>query len=512
MQKMKIIILLLAICHPFYLIPVFSQSYDLIINKGERNHRLEVIEEDGLDFFSIQDFARLLNFHVEHDAPSKKITLQIGKHLASFTPLNPFITIDTSVFQLPSDTRYLNSDIYVPIKFFVNMSNAFSGFDMQSDLDNRRINIFIDNALGEESTIQYIAFEEKINGTLIRIGTTRKFENADITARLRYDWVYVDIFGGKIDSMKLANTRTDGIVSEIVPIQLSENMAQISFKLTQPISDLKSSLNPGKNEILVSLRLENELIGSVLEGLEKERKKWQIDKIMIDPGHGGKDPGAIGPKGLYEKDVVLKIALRLRELLESRLGVKVFMTRDDDSFIPLAERTAMANRLGAKLFISIHANASESRWLNGTSTYILGPAKTPEAIEVAKRENSVIRLEDSQEQYRNLDSEQLILSSIAQSEFTRESEELAACIQAEVCKRTQLTDRGVRQAGYYVLIGASMPNILFETAFISNRKEEKMLKSSGFQNKVAEALFLSIKAFKAKYEQVDEQAEYGQSF
>lgn len=486
-----------------------SQNYRVVINHGEKKYRLRVINEDGLDFFSIQEFAKLLDLRTYYSEKTRKTILYIGTHEVKFTALNPYVLIDKKIRQLPTDTRYLNADIYIPLKFFVWLSKEFKCIKLRLDERNRQLDILIDKSVNHDYNINGLAIENKINGTLIRIATTKDFKDTDISTRLRYNWVYVDIYGGKIDSLSLINSIPRGIISQIIPLQLTENLAQLSFKVEQSIGNVKAYVNRSKNEILV--KLENELTDNLLQELEKERQKWQIDKIMIDPGHGGKDPGAIGPHGVYEKYVVLKIALHLRKLLKDNLDVEVFMTREDDTFVPLAQRTAMANRLGAKLFISIHANANRNRWVNGASTYILGPAETQEAIEVAQRENSVIRLEDSQEPYRNLDSEQFILSSIAQSEFTRESEELAALLQTEVHKRTKLADRGVNQAGYYVLIGTSMPNILFETAFISNKKEEKLLNSGRFQKKIAEAIYHCIKKFKAKYEQIGQTLDYGQS-
>jgi len=494
-----------------YLVPITvnSQDYRVVINHSEKSYWLKVIDEDGLDFFSIQEFAELLNLRTYYSEKTKKTILYIGNQEVTFSALNPYVLIGSKTRQLPTDTRYLSNDIFIPLKFFVQLSEDFNGLQLDLDEINHQLDISIDGSRHRDFNIHGLSIQDKINGTLIRVATTKDFKDSDISTRLRHDWVYVDIYGGKVDSLSLSHSIPIGIVSEIIPLQLTENLAQLSFKVNHSIGNVKAYVNHGKNEILV--KLENELTENILKELERERQKWQIDKIMIDPGHGGKDPGAIGPRGVYEKDVVLGIALYLRELLKDNLNVEVFMTRERDTFVPLAERTAMANRLGAKLFISIHANSNLNRRVNGTSTYILGLAQSQEAIDVAQRENSVIRLEDSQELYRNLDSEQFILSSIAQSQFNRESEELAALLQAEVHKKTKLADRGVRQAGYYVLIGASMPNVLFETAFISNRKEEKFLNSPEFQQKIAEGIYQSIKKFKLKYEQIGQILDYGQN-
>jgi len=201
-----------------------------------------------------------------------------------------------------------------------------------------------------------------------------------------------------------------------------------------------------------------------------------------------------------EKDVTLEIARRLKRLIERRLKLRVVMTRNEDRFIPLKERTSLANREGGKVFVSIHANSNPSKHVDGFTTYFLGPAKTEEALEVARRENEAIQYEDETSGYADLSDENFILVAMAQNAFNKESQDLAATVQEELDRAVPLTNRGVKQAGYYVLIGASMPNILVETAFISNPNEERLLKSGTFQEKIAEALCESLRRFKAKYE------------
>jgi len=233
----------------------------------------------------------------------------------------------------------------------------------------------------------------------------------------------------------------------------------------------------------------------VEEELREAKRSWRIDKIIIDPGHGGKDPGAVGRKKTREKDIALDIGLRLRKALRERSRAEVLMTRDDDTFIPLGERTRIANRSGGKLFVSIHCNSSRNRRAHGLETYFLSPARTERAMKVALKENSVIQYEESRDQYKDLTEENFILLAMAQAQFVKESEQLAALVQKEVHKRTRLIDRGVDQAGFYVLIGASMPAILIETAFISNPNEEGQLRSKAFRQKLADGICDAILEF-----------------
>ena len=235
---------------------------------------------------------------------------------------------------------------------------------------------------------------------------------------------------------------------------------------------------------------------------EKEKKKWNLDVIVIDPGHGGKDAGAISINGYKEKDLVLKIAHNLKDLINENMpGTKVVMTRDDDTFIELYQRGQIANQNSGKLFISIHLNSMPHKPSpsNGFESYILRPGRTDDAIRVANRENDVVKLEKSQSRYSNLTEEQMIISTMAQNSFIKLSERFASMLQSEVSKTTPLEDRGVNQAGFFVLVGASMPSVLFEGAFLSNPKDEKFISSSTGQQKIAHGMFNAIRKYAKHY-------------
>lgn len=234
---------------------------------------------------------------------------------------------------------------------------------------------------------------------------------------------------------------------------------------------------------------------------KKEEKEYvKIERIVIDPGHGGKDPGAVGPSGLLEKDVNLDVSKVLKMLLEKEL--EVIMTREDDSFVPLSERARIANEASADLFISIHCNAAPRRKRNsgGVETYFLSVAKTDEARAVEARENASLRFEFDEENGYNFDDVSLILWDLAQNEFLEESENLAESVQKGLAKSLPIEDRGINQAGFYVLNGVYMPSILIECAFISNKKEERLLKSKSFQKKLAEGIFKGITTFVREHE------------
>ena len=215
----------------------------------------------------------------------------------------------------------------------------------------------------------------------------------------------------------------------------------------------------------------------------------KIGKIVIDPGHGGHDTGTIGPNGLEEKDLVLEVGRRLGKLLEGRLGAEVVYTRKDDTFIPLETRTAIANQQRADLFISIHANSSEDSAARGVETYYLNFTSSPEALEVAARENAVSE--------KSIYELQDLVKKIALKEKIEESREFAGDVQESLhsglaAKSPAIRNRGVKKAPFIVLIGANMPSILAEISFVSNPTDEHRLETSEYRQRIAESLYRGI--------------------
>jgi N-acetylmuramoyl-L-alanine amidase len=226
-----------------------------------------------------------------------------------------------------------------------------------------------------------------------------------------------------------------------------------------------------------------------------EKKKWELDVIVVDPGHGGEDAGALSINGYKEKDIALAIAKKVRDQLkESMPSTRVIMTRTDDTFIELYRRGHIANQYKGKLFISIHCNSMPTKPhpANGCESYILRPGRNSEAVRVAEKENGSIKLEKEQSSYEDLNEEKLIVATMAQAAFVRFSERFSALLQKNVAKNTKMYNRGVNQAGFIVLVGASMPNVLFETGFLSNSADEKILISDAGQNNIAEGIVKAI--------------------
>jgi len=227
----------------------------------------------------------------------------------------------------------------------------------------------------------------------------------------------------------------------------------------------------------------------------------RIRTIVLDAGHGGRDPGAVGLNRTREKDIALLVAKKLGAYINEFLpDVKVVFTREDDTFIDLYERGRIANRAQGDLFVSIHTNAATNRQAYGAEVFFLGVAKTEEALEVMKRENSVIRLEDPSSRSRELTDEELIEYELTNIGYMSSSQRLAELLDKQFAERAGRRTRGVKQAGFIVLFQASMPSILVELGFISNPTEERYLASESGQSILASAMFRAIRDYKEQIE------------
>jgi len=229
-----------------------------------------------------------------------------------------------------------------------------------------------------------------------------------------------------------------------------------------------------------------------------------VTTIVLDPGHGGKDPGAVGKKlKAQEKVINLAIALKLKHMLETELGINVLLTRSDDRFVSLQDRTRFANENKADLFVSLHTNASKSTQSKGLETYYLSTAQTSDARAAEALENEVVeRYEGGSAAKSKYDDLDFILSDLSQTEHLESSNSMAINVQQNLIAGTQGCDRGVKQANYKDLSGAIMHSILVEMGFISNAEEEQLLMNEEYQERVARTIFEGIKRFKFRYDRI----------
>ena len=232
--------------------------------------------------------------------------------------------------------------------------------------------------------------------------------------------------------------------------------------------------------------------------IPKEKEISKTAKVIVlDAGHGGHDPGAVGPHGTKEKDVNLAIVLQLEKVFRKDKDYKVILTRDDDTFIPLVERANIANKNKADLFISVHCNANLNRNASGFEVYFLSEhASDNEAISTETLENSVVALEDKSDEKKTV--LQNMLWSMVVNEYINESSELSSFIAAEASGRLKVPNRGLKQANFYVLRGTQMPSVLVETSYISNYTEESKLNTSSFQKSAADSIYEGVKKYYAR--------------
>lgn len=284
----------------------------------------------------------------------------------------------------------------------------------------------------------------------------------------------------------------DGILKTVRAGQYNQETVRLVLDLEE-IKDYSSFFLDGPTRLVI------DVYGDSRESKSLDRSSL-ITKIVLDPGHGGHDPGAVGPNGVYEKDIVLDIALRVKKLFQENKSIMVFLTRETDVFVPLEERTAFANSKNADLFISIHANASTNRIARGIETYMLNWTDDEEAIRVAARENaiSVKRMKEHTNRYRN--DVDKILVDLMRENNRDESVKLANYVQRSLIStlgdnHSSINDLGVKSALFYVLLGAKMPAILAEVSFISNPIEEKLLSKESYRDYIAKAIVKGIESY-----------------
>ena len=356
--------------------------------------------------------------------------------------------------------------------------------------NSQTIKFFENNVLlGEIKTIQNNQFFS-VND-LAKITNSKKFINDQTEKIIFY-----------VDNKKIK------VTNDIAFILIEDSLYQLSSKVIKDKNDyylpidsffnIINNLSKDFSATLTSQRISFStkkitVTPNKKVDLSNEKQKWEFKTIVIDAGHGGKDPGAVGYRGTKEKDIALDVAKRLEKKLSKNLNVKIVMTRDEDIFLRLSERTKIANENNGSLFISIHTNAAEDRRASGFETFLIGPNKNEAAVRVAARENAVLELEGISGQ--KLTNEDLIKATIAQSAFASKSEQFASMVQGEIKKRVQSKDRGVKQAGFYVLMGASMPNVLVELGFISNPSEEKKLRSPQYRDQLATAIYRAVEQY-----------------
>jgi N-acetylmuramoyl-L-alanine amidase len=293
---------------------------------------------------------------------------------------------------------------------------------------------------------------------------------------IRAESKVIEIKDGFVDEVRVESTGTDAIVRVVFEGTAGSVRAT---SLADPFRIVFDFTRP-----------------TVAKPREQREAVAPLRVIVLDAGHGGHDSGAVGPGGLMEKDLVLDVTRRVAKLVEAKLDVRVILSRDADHFVTLRDRTSFANRERADLFVSIHANAHPEVASEGVETYFLSSEATDSAArQVAALENSAGQPERASHRGR-AEIVKTILWDLAQSEFQFESSRLAETVQDSMTQALRIPNRGVKQAGFYVLGGAAMPAILIEIGFVTNPKEERKLKESRYRDEIARAIFAGIAEYK----------------
>ena len=492
------------------------ENLNIITDKGTK--KIPVWMREGNMYISISDLAKALSLNYFESERTGKVELKSNYFLLKSTPNNPYLILTSrstgtaKVFQLPKSSYVKHGKTFVPLNFALQPLEVILERKLEFKKPDKLIvgNQIKSFAEGKEWMLENpdlpptsgygitgLSVTEKVNGTLIRVFSKTRipsyfssFEDGELTIIFR-----------KVNADIKKTTRED--VSNLVQKIEARNVGtdvEFKFKVSSDYSTNEVMNVPGSNDILITV---HNKIFSKNQQTQKKIDKWDFDVVVIDAGHGGKDPGAIGIGNLKEKDVTLAVGLKLGEILKKEMpDVKVVYTRNNDTFIDLYKRGKIANENNGKLFISIHCNSTKKKPTDasGAEVYLLRPGRTEEAIEIAETENSVIRYEDNPQRYEKLTDENFILVSMAHSAYMKYSEKFAELLHKDFNANLKLKSRGVKQAGFYVLVGASMPSVLVETGFISNKDDAKFLKSALGQKQVAESIFSSIKTYRKFYE------------
>lgn len=452
---------------------------------------------DGVTYIPLADLVDKASLGIYTNESRQKTVVYVGAEKVTFTAHNPFIILNNQTYQILYTPKWVDGEMWVSAKEFAQLFFKYTAQKFSFDEKEKILTLG-----AKDVNITGITIESKENGTLIKFTVNKKFKKSDITLKVANGWFHTDIYGAKVDSVTLKQTKTSGIISKIEVIPFKQ-LVSIAFKLRKKIISKDAFIAENGKEIIVTLRT-NDVIKEPekpVVDLEREKKAWLIDTIIIDAGHGGKDPGALGRHGLKEKDITLAVALKLGKLIEKEFpNTKVVYTRKTDIFIPLWKRTKIANENRGKLFISLHCNSNNNRNARGFETYFLSADKdkNKQAQSVVLKENASIKFEkqEDQKRYKGIN---FILATMAQSAFIRQSQYLASTIQnsfASNLKPMGLKDRGVKQGRFWVMVGATMPNVLIEMGFVSNRKEANFLKKNASQHKIAKSIFEGIKKYK----------------
>ena len=500
-------------------ISVFAQKSVVKLSVDGQPYLFPSLSKHGIDYISLNSFSEELSVPHLYNPDVKKMEIRFSDYIIKFTARNQFVVLTSmtdnrqEIYQMQVPALLSTDDILIPVQYTAEFLSRAYGKEIkivesliENEVPQAKTEI-VEKPGGEEKTdtidletksfdITGISLDVKTNGTLIRIKSQKKigkFSQSIIDGIL-----FVNIIGSNLDTNNINAVQPTGLVKNITAKNILKN-SQIEFELGDNYDASEAIRVDNSNDLLITIH--NKIFAN--PATDKNKERWKFDAVVIDAGHGGKDPGAIGINGVEEKKINLSIALKLGKLVEKNLpGVKVYYTRTTDKFVELYKRGKIANEKNGNLFISIHCNSTKQKPtnLNGFEVYLLRPGRTREAIEIAEMENSVINYEDNPKRYQELTDENFILVTMAHSSFMKYSEKFSEILSREFADEDNIKSGGVKQAGFYVLVGASMPSVLVECGYLSNKKDAAYLTGKRGQEETAETIFKAVKKFKDEYD------------
>ena len=453
---------------------------------------VRVSGDDDVWFLRANDVARLFRATQFWNASSRKIVLGIGRARFVITVDTRVVVVDGEPYMMRTPARYEDGFVLVPLEFMLEIAVQHTPRDFVWDENERRLIV-----KGAGFNVTGIKFDTAPGRTTATLALTEPivYHVDNSTSGL----VRLKLYGARADLHALTVREAHGLV-RAVRTEQTERDAYITFDVARDVKQVRVDRADDPARILVTLEkgaagapADSALV--VLDEGATVRRSFVISKVCIDAGHGGRDHGNEN-NGAAEKDVTLAIAKIAAERIHDELGLEVVMTREDDTLVGLRERTEIANRAKADLFISIHCNSWFNDQTSGFESYFLSPARSESERALARFENQsggVVKADAPDEDV------QFILWDLVQNAYISESSSLAETIQREMTQRLGLKSRGVKQANFVVLQGAKMPAVLVETAFLSNPAEAGKLTDPDFQRGVADGIVASIRRLQEQY-------------
>lgn len=455
--------------------------------------KIESYKDGRLTYFSLSELASILGERISWERVGLSVKYVSDEYTITFFLNSPYIKVNDSIKNLIYPVQFKKGNLFLPIKTFLPIFDLIHPDRITWDNDRKLIRID-----SEYYNVTDLAFAPKANGLLIELFVNEPKEyEIYITEG---NWLNISILGGTVNRRQILSRMDRKYLRDINVVQF-EQSAQVSIRMRQNITKYTDRFQSNPGRVQISLIDPSFAVVGNRSRVEIGPDNL-INKVIIDAGHGGGDYGAIGLNGSHEKKIVLDIAKRLAKLIRKYKIFEVVMTREKDIAVSLEQRTKIANESNGDLFVSIHSNASLNKSARGFQIFFLAPAWNDEARASAQLENASFLAEISGDGENDMDDLTFILSDMIQTEFQVESADFAAMIDKEFRKKLkkETKARGINQAGFYVLNGVYMPSVLVESAFLTNKSDEKLLKKKKFRQKVAEAIYEGLKRFKEKYE------------